>query len=389
MTSRPYQICTRCVMDTSDPLISFDADGLCNHCREAEMLLPSCHVDNATAQRRIDEWAARIKADAKGPYDSIIGLSGGVDSSYVAYLAREMGLRPLAVHFDNGWNSEIAVSNIKKIVDACGFDLYTYVIDWPEFRDLQRSFFLADVVDVELLTDHAIFAALYRLRRQHNIKYILSGTNYATEHGMPKSWNWRKTDLTNIKSIQKEFGTIKIKSFPTITTLKWLSSRYLGLGGTFVELLNCIDYRKDKAIDVLRREFGWREYGGKHYESIFTKFYQAYYLPQKFNIDKRRPHVSALVRNGEIDRDTALAELEAPLYSDNELAVDRSYVLKKLGFTEDEWARIMSREPKSHLAYGSDQWLQNWIARLKPLKERLIAARGSLSTSVDHRRPLA
>jgi N-acetyl sugar amidotransferase len=366
------QICSRCVMDSTDPDIRFDETGVCNHCLDGEVQLQKIKFTPAQEKENLERLADKIKKQAKGKsYDSIIGLSGGVDSSYVAYLAHQMGLNPLAVHFDNGWNSEIAVDNIKKIVDKCGFDLITYVIDWPEFKDLQRSFFKAGVVDVEMLTDHAIMATMFKIRREHKIDFVLSGTNYATEHGFPKAWSWAKQDLTNIKAIQKKFGSRKLKAFPSLTSFELFLIKQFGLGGQYVEPLNQIAYNKNQAIRTLEKEFEWRYYGGKHYESVFTKFYQAYYLPEKFNYDKRKPHLSCQIRNGEITRQEALEELARPSYDPNELKIEKKYVLKKLGFSEQEFETIMKQAPKSHLDYPSDRKV---IQKLRPIQRALNLA---------------
>ena len=349
------QSCTLCVMDTSDPDIIFDAKGVCNYCRDANQKLPYYTFTEEKEKENIKELSTKIKSQRKGKYDSILGLSGGVDSSYVAYLAMEMELNPLCVHFDNGWNSNIAVKNIRKIIDITGFDLQTYVIDWPEFRDLQRAFFKAGVIDIEMLTDHAIFASLFRIRRDHNIKTVLSGTNYATEQSLPTSWAWPKMDLRNIKSIHRRFGNLKLKSYPTMSSFFWAIMRRFGIGGVFEEPLNKINYRKDNAIKVLTESFDWQYYGGKHYESVFTKFYQAYILPTKFGVDKRKMHFSDLIRNGEIEKEEVLLELEKPLYDPEELRRDKLFILKKLGFSEDEFDHLMSQKPKPHDFYPTDR----------------------------------
>lgn len=352
--SKNNQICTKCVMDEKKVDLDFDADGVCKYCREAERILPKYTFTKEQEQNNLDQLASRVRSRRNGEYDSILGLSGGVDSSYVALLAMEMGLNPLCVHFDNGWNSNVAVKNIRKIIDVTGFDLYTYVIDWPEFRDLQRAFFKAHVIDIEMVTDHAIFAALFKIRKQHGIKTVLSGTNYATEHGMPLDWSWNKMDLRNIKAIQRKFGSMSIKSFPTMNTLAWLLMRKFKIGGIFEEPLNLINFNKSIAMDKLRDRFGWEYYGGKHYESTFTKFYQAYVLPEKFGIDKRKVHLSALIRNREISRDDAINELSQTLYEPNDLQVDKRFVLKKLGFTDEEFNTLMSHQPVAHDFYPSD-----------------------------------
>ena len=365
-----YRQCTQCVMDTTDPNISFDENGVCTHCRDFERDYSKYRFSEEQSQANIDRLAEEIKKNKTGKYDSIIGLSGGVDSSYVCYLAWKMGLNPLCVHFDNGWNSEIAVANIKKILKITGFDYETHVINWPEFKDLQRSFFKAGVLDIEMLTDHAIMATMFGIRKRHNIKYVISGTNFATEHGMPGTWIWSKQDLTNIKSIQKRFGKIKIKDFPTMTFLKYMASLKLKTNGVYVSILDSINYNKEEAMKTLMKEFDWKYYGGKHYESVFTKFYQAYILPEKFNIDKRKVHLSSQIRNGEITRDFALEQLAKPLYNSQDLANDKTYVIKKLGFKEEEFDALMKEKPVPHDHYPSDIWMMRLWHKVKKAKER-------------------
>jgi len=365
------QVCTSCVMDSTDPAISFDAAGVCNYCRDAAPALERVRLSTEESDRRLQALADTIRANAKDrPYDAVVGMSGGVDSSYVALLAKQMGLRVLAVHFDNGWNAEVATANIHAVVEACGFDLETYVIDWPEFRDLQRAFIKAGVVDIEMLTDHAIMAAMFDLAKRHNIRYVLSGTNVATEHGMPRAWVWNKQDLTNIEAIHKRFGERKLKSFPRMGLIPSILRRYLGLGFEFVEILDLVNFRKTEAMATLSEKTGWRYYGGKHYESVFTKFYQAHILPHKFGIDKRKVHLSALVRNGEMTREEAVAELAKPLYEADELRRDKAYVLKKLGFSDAEFEALMAEPPVAHDAYPSDVKIRNALKSLARLLGR-------------------
>jgi N-acetyl sugar amidotransferase len=346
--------CKKCVMDESNLNLDIDENGICIYCREAEKKLHRYKYTNEEEQKNLQEFSKSIRLRTQGKYDCVHGLSGGVDSSYIALLAMDMGLNPLCVHFDNGWNSNTAVKNIRKIIDVTGFDLHTYVIDWPEFRDLQRSFFKAHVIDIEMLTDHAIFAALFKIRKQYGIKTVLSGTNYTTEHGMPNNWSWNKMDLKNIKGIQSQFGEMTINSYPTMNTISWLIMRKFRIGGIFEEPLNLINYKKFFAMGKLKERFGWEYYGGKHYESTFTKFYQAYVLPVKFGIDKRKVHLSALVRNEELTREEAMAELSLPLYETQDLLQDKRFVLKKLGFSELEFDKLMLDSPVEHDFYPSD-----------------------------------
>jgi N-acetyl sugar amidotransferase len=356
-------------MDTTDPDIQFDAQGVCNHCRRHDARMSAVPFRQPDAEARLQGIAARIKASKRGKYDSIMGLSGGVDSSYVALLAKRLGLNPLAIHFDNGWNSELAVKNIEHIVRKLDIDLETYVIDWEEFRDLQRSFFKANVIDIELVTDQAIFACMYRLAASHGIRYILAGSNVATESVMPRKWLHMKWDLRNMRAIHKRFGTLPLKSFPTLSIWKMGYFRYLR-GIQTIDLLNYVPYDKTHTMQTLERELGWKYYGGKHYESQFTKFYQAHILPVKFNVDKRRCHFSNLILNGEISRDQALEALHAPLYDPNDLERDKSYVLKKLGFSRAEFDEYLAAPPVSHDHYPSH-------ARIA---ERLLELRRSLGS---------
>lgn len=351
------QQCQRCIIDTSVPGANLNENGVCSYCQDFDLninnYIYSVEDENANLENLFSE--VRNSRGSHG-YDSIIGLSGGVDSSYIAYLAKRYGLNPLCVHFDNGWNSELAVSNIQLLIDKFKFDLKTYVIDWNEFRDLQRSFLMAGVVDLELLSDHAIFASLYKIRREFGIKYILSGTNYVTEHGMPMEWIWHKTDLVNIKAIHKKFGKLSLNTFPTINSYKWVLSRKLGLFGKFVEPLNLMNYNKEKAISQLK-SLGWRSYGEKHQESIITRFYQGYILPVKFGIDKRVVHYSAQIRTGDLQKAEALLMIKQLPYDAGLIESDKIYVCKKLGFTLEEFDGIMNTEPISHMEYGSDRKL--------------------------------
>jgi N-acetyl sugar amidotransferase len=349
-------------MDTSAPGIVFDAAGVCNYCTSHATKAAQAPFSLLDGAARLAAQVDLIKAQRRGEYDSIVGLSGGVDSSYVAYQAVRMGLKPLAVHFDNGWNSELAVKNIEQIVKRLGLDLLTFVIDWEEFRDIQRSFFAAHVIDIEMVTDHAIFAAMYRIAREHKIRYILSGTNIQTESIMPPAWQHFKFDLRNLKAIHRQHGTVPIHRYPTLSVWGMAWNHYVW-GAKSISMLNYLSYRKCDAMRTLQTELGWQYYGGKHYESVFTKFYQAHILPEKFGVDKRRIHLSDLIMNGEIGREEALRELALPLYEPGQLEQDRAYVCKKLGFTEQEFADYLRSPAVSHYAYPS-------YARLA---ERLVA----------------
>jgi N-acetyl sugar amidotransferase len=339
-------------MDATVGEIVFAADGVCNYCKLHEERVALAPFAQPDAEHRLEQLLGRVRARRRGEYDSIVGLSGGVDSSYVAYQAVKRGLKPLAVHFDNGWNSELAVKNIEQLVTRLGLDLHTFVIDWEEFRDIQRSFFKAHVIDIEMVTDHAIFAAMFEIARQNSIRYILSGTNAATESIMPAGWYHFKFDLRNLKAIHRRHGTRPIRRYPTLGVFGMGWNHYVR-GVQSASLLNYVRYRKDEAMQTLTSELNWQYYGGKHYESTFTKFYQAYILPVKFGVDKRRTHFSDLIMNGEMTRAQALEQLQRPLYDQATLEQDRDYVCKKLGFTLAEFEEYMKAPPVSHYAYPS------------------------------------
>lgn len=366
MTSSNQEICINCVMDTTDHFIRFNQNGVCNHCIDYEQMKLNWNLKQLVSDKAIDKLFNTIKEKGKNnQYDCIVGLSGGVDSSYIAYLAKQYGLRPLCVHLDNGWNSELAVANIHSIVDKLGFDLYTHVIDWEEFKDLQRSFFKANVVDIEVLSDHAIFGVIMQLAKKYNVKSILSGANISTEFIMPRSWVHRKQDLTNIKDIQKKFGTVKLKSFPQVSTLNHVFSMY-ALKYKVYKPLNLIEYNKQQVKQLLQDKLGWRDYGGKHHESLFTKFYQAHILPTKFNIDKRKAHLSTLICSQQTTRDQALEELAKPLYKPTELVQDFEFVCKKLDFSKNEMDIYLKTPPRSHFDFKSDQWIfdiLSWVQK--------------------------
>ncbi|MDD5593723.1 MAG: N-acetyl sugar amidotransferase, partial [Candidatus Margulisbacteria bacterium] len=283
--SREYQICSRCVMDTSDKEIEFDSQGVCTYCRHYDKYFRGIYyLDDKLKEERLHQLVAKIKRDGRGKeYDCVIGLSGGVDSSYTAYVVKNLGLRPLAIHLDNGWNTELAVKNIENIVKKLGIDLFTYVIDWEEFKALQLAFLKASVVDLEMISDNAIFAAIYKIAKDKGTKYFLAGTNLATESVMPPSWFYSvKYDSLNIKAIYKRFGHgPKLRTYPILNFLEYLDFRYFNKF-KFISMLNYVPYDKNKAKELLIDKLGWKDYGGKHGESRITRFYQEYILPVKF-----------------------------------------------------------------------------------------------------------
>ena len=363
-----YRICTRCIMDTSDPDIRFDDRGVCNHCHKHDRLVAALPPTGEEGMERLVRIVERIKSHGRRrDYDCIVGLSGGVDSSYLVHLAVEKGLRPLVVHFDNGWDSELAVKNIENVISRLGLDLQTYVVDWVEFRDIQRSLLLAGVLDLEILSDQAIMATMFRLARKNRIRYILSGHNVMTETHLPESWTWMKFDARNIRAIHRRFGTRPIRSTPLMGIMGYAFNQVV-FGFKLVWPLNLVRYNKREALDLLKSRYEWREYRTKHGESIITRFYQNYILPTKFGIDKRRAHLSSLVCSGQISREEALAEIAKPPYTPEKLEEDLEYVSKKLGFKREEFEALMQEPPRSHLDYPSEikvyqalRWLKRKI----------------------------
>jgi N-acetyl sugar amidotransferase len=344
-------------MDTSAEDIVFDEQGHCNYCTEflgiQERFLES---DPEKRQAKLDAFVARVKESGKGKrYDCVVGVSGGVDSSWALVQAVRLGLRPLAVHMDNGWNSELAQNNIANLVRGLGVDLYTHVIDWNEYRGLMEAFFAADVIDIEVLYDNAMLTVNYQQTAKNGLKYILAGSNVSSEGmRMPKSWNWLKHDKKNIEAISKRFGGPKIKTFPIVGTVAYM--RYLFLSGVrWVSFLDYFDYRKTDAMQLLVEEFGYKPYPYKHYESVFTRFYQGYLLPTKFGVDKRRLHLSNLIMSGEMTRDEALEMASGIAYpSEKDLEADKQYFLKKMGWSEQKLSDYLARPGKPHDAYPSE-----------------------------------
>ncbi|MDG1780221.1 MAG: N-acetyl sugar amidotransferase [Flavobacteriales bacterium] len=353
-TPSNVKVCTKTVMDSiADPKITFDENGVCNYFYQYQDRVNKFFVGGEEGKRQLDDVFNKIKEEGKGKkYDCITGVSGGVDSTYMIYLCKQYGLRPLVIHLDNGWNSEIANQNINNIIDKCGYDLYTHVIDWDEFKDLQLSFLKASVIDLELTSDHAIFAIIYKLAKKHNIKHLLSGFNITTEGILPEAWRWYKYDWLNISSIQKQFGSKKLKSYPHVSFNRKIYFDLIKKMQTVMPL-NYLDYNKEEAKKVITEELGWRDYGGKHFESIITRFYQGYILPEKFGVDKRKAHLSTLIASGQMTREEALEELKQPIYDAKMLAEDKEFVLKKFSFSEAEFDAVMQAEIKSHDAYPS------------------------------------
>lgn len=353
-----YKVCNRCVMDNSVPDIEFDKDGVCNYCRAAsERLMRELYVGDKYS-KKLNALVAQIKREGAGkPYDCIIGVSGGVDSSYTAYLIKhKFGLRPLAVHFDNGWNSELAVQNIELLLNKLGIDLHTHVVDWDEFKDLQLSFLKASVANSEIPTDHSIVTLMYGMAAKQGVRYIISGGNLATESIMPDVWMHDAKDLRFIKAIHRRFGTKPLRTIPLMgyTKLAWYvfarRIRYVGI-------LNYVAYDKEKAMRILEEKLGWRKYEAKHFESIYTRFFQGYLLPRKFNMDKRRPHMSSLIVSGQLTREKALKELEDEPYDSSVAAEDIEYIRQKFGLSVNDFELIMNTPVKISDDYPNSEKL--------------------------------
>lgn len=367
MRNEIITVCSKCVMDTTDVNISFDNKGVCNHCHEAQKKLEDGWFPNSVGQEKLSAVSEEIRAYGRGKeYDCIVGVSGGVDSSYLLHVAvKEMKLRPLVVHIDCGWNSEIAVKNIELLVKSLGVDLFTYVVDWNEMQDLQLAFLKSSVANQDTPQDHAIFAKLYEYADKNNIKYALSGSNLSSECILPNSWGYSASDLTQIKAIHKEFGTGKLDTFPMMGF--WRQRLYWPYFKKMKKVapLNFIDFNKNEAITFLEENYGWRYYGGKHHESKWTKYFQASYLPSKFGFDKRKAHLSSMIASGQISRNEAISELESSLYDPVELKEDKLFISKKLGITMKELEEIERLENKSFLDYANEDALGKRLSKLK------------------------
>lgn len=356
---RPYQVCARCVMDTTAEEISFDGEGVCNFCHDFEQRLkPTWHPDER-GRAFLAEIAERIRRDGQGhDYDCLFGVSGGIDSTFMALQIKKLGLRPLVVHVDTGWNSELAVHNIEGVVRTLGFDLHTVVIDWDEMRDLQAAFFRAGVVNQDIPQDNAIFATLHRVALESGIRYLFQGFNIVTESILPMSWGFDNMDSRHIRAIHRRFGRRPLASYPLLDFAELCTLRY-GFPEAkpyeTIALLNYMPYVREEAIRAITEELGFRDYGTKHGESLFTKFYQEYFLPQRFGIDKRRPHYSSLIVAGQLDRAEALERLKSPAHSPEHLDETRAYFVKKLNVPDAEFDRFLNGPIRAHHIYASYQ----------------------------------
>lgn len=364
--ARPYRRCARCLLDTVGPHdITFDADGVCNYCHEYDAAGVRWAQAVEGGAERLRRAVAGIKAAGVGRrYDCILGLSGGMDSSYIAHLAMVHGLRPLIVHLDNSWDAELAVKNIESIIQRTGFDYYNHVVEWEEFKDMQMAYLRASVIDIEVVSDQAIFAILHIVADRLGVRHILFGDNPQSERVMPRGWNYRKNDLANMKAIHRRFGTRRLRSYPLmgLYDLDW----YRKIAGiNYVSLLHHAPAGAGEMVATLGTEFGWRDYRWKHCESVFTRFYQGYILPKKFGVDKRKAHLSDLVLSGQITRDEAIARLEEPYYTDEELREDYDFVIRKFGLTAAGFEELMSLPPVPHESFPQDAVGFVWRMKLR------------------------
>lgn len=356
---RKFQRCTRCVMDTTDSKITFDENGVCDHCRNFDKKIAPFWKPQENRLDELEKIAAQIREAGKNSeYDCILGLSGGADSSYLAYIAKEvMHLRPLAFVVDTGWNLNVAVENIEKIVKGLDLDLYTEVVNWKEMADLQLSFFKSGISSQDFPQDHAIFAALYNYAVKHNIKYVLTGSNSATEFIRPPvEWIYMN-DLRMAKDIHKKFGQRELKTFPMCGMLKYkLWYRYVR-GMKRVYPLDYVVYNKAEAEELLHEKYGWTKYENKHYENVFTRFFEGYYLPHKFGFDTRKNVASNEILAGTLTREEALKRLEQPPYDPDLMEQDKEYVAKKLGISVEKFDAIIEGPKKTPEDYKNSMWL--------------------------------
>lgn len=372
-------ICSRCVMDSTALDFTIESNGFCNYCNNFLQTIETSKLSFghtlADKKQNLSDFISLVRQEGKGKkYDCIVGLSGGVDSSWVLYLAKQQGLNPLAVHMDNGWNSELSQENIQNLVNKLDVDLFTYVIDWTEYKDLQQAFFDADVIDIELLYDNALFKVNHMLASKYKIRHILSGSNQATE-GMQMPLNWaykNKLDGKNILSIWKKKGKgYRLKSFPLFNYKDYMY--YVGFKRIkWIRFLDYFEYNKNEAIETLKEKVGYRPYLYKHYESVFTRFYQGYILPKKFNADKRKVHLSTLIITGQLNREEALNMLKGdPYFNQQELQNDIEYFLKKMNWSEHQLRGYLNRPEIPHEYYGTENYV--WEKVFPTVKKALAS----------------
>ena len=375
MQDRKYQVCRNCVMDTSDSKISFDESGLCDHCQNFYQNIEPNWDYQTTGPKRLGSLVEQIKKEGRGKeFDCIIGLSGGMDSSYLLYYAKEvLGLRPLAYSVDTGWTLNVAIENIEKLVRGLGLELHTEIINWNEMKDLQLAFFKSQVAYQDLPQDHVIFAGLYNYAVKNKIKYVLTGGNLSTECVRePIEWVYQN-DLTHIKDIHKKFGQRPIKDLPMTSMFKYKLYYRFVKGMKVVRVLDMIPYTKEDATKTLHDKFDWQPYQNKHFESVFTRFYEGYWLVNKFGFDKRRAHFSSLILTKQLEREKALDILANPPYDEKQAMKDLEYICRKLSISKDDFLAMMNEPNKTYKDYKNTSWLiaiAVWVARLLRIERR-------------------
>lgn len=356
--NQKYQICTRCVMDTSDNNIKFDDNGVCDHCLDFETYVKPKWNTNDSGRKELEKLVGKIKESGKkNDFDCLLGLSGGVDSSYMLHLAvKEFGLKPLVFHVDGGWNSEVSVHNINVMIEKLGLDLYTEVINWEEMKDFQLAFFKSAVPHIDIPQDHAFIATLYNFAEKYNIKYILNGGNISTECVQyPMKYYYYGTDMKQIADIRNQFGNSKMETYPFSSIFRHkFYLKYL-LGVNVVKPLNYMPYFKEEALALLEKEYGWKPYPQKHFESRFTKFFESYWLPERFGFDPRRVQFSSLILTGQMSREKALDLLKKPAYNPDTIHDELKYIATKLGITSEELEIYFKLPKKYYWDYKNQQ----------------------------------
>jgi N-acetyl sugar amidotransferase len=367
MVNSDYQTCSFCVMDTGIQSVILNSEGQCNCCLDAISRKSTEWWPNDKGKARLNDLLAKLKKEGEGKsYDAMIGLSGGIDSAYLAHLAvRVWGLRVLAVHVDGGWNSEAATSNIERLVRILDLDLYTYVVEWSEMRDVQMSFLKASVLNQDMPQDHAFFAILYRTAIQFGLRSFLSGVNFSSESITIPDFGYPAIDGYHLKSVHKKFGVLKLKSYPIMNFREYIWITRFKKQLSIYKPLDFILYDKKNAIDELRSFYGWKDYGPKHSESRFTKFYQDIFLPEKFGFDKRKLHLSSLILSGQLDRDKAIIELSKPIITEREKRREIKFIAKKLGITESALLNFIRMSPVNHLDYPNSKNLHSKLLNLR------------------------
>lgn len=367
MTKREYQICTNCIMDTSDLKITFDERGWCDYCQNFyAKLLPNWHPNNK-GEELIRPLIEKIKEDGEGKdHDCLIGISGGMDSSYVSHVAvKKFGLRPLMFHCDTGWNSDLGVSNIQKIIEGLGLDLVTEVVNWEEMKDLQLAFFKSQVTFVDTPQDLALFSAIYNFAAKNGFKYVITGGNNSTECVRESlEWTYFSTDMRQVHDIHKKFGTRPLETFPTCDIFKYKLLYRWVKGVQVIKLLDSVPYIKQEAIKELNQLYGWQPYPQKHYESRFTRFYESYWTPKKFGYDKRRAYLSSEILTKQLTRSEALEKVSTPELDEETMAGEFEYVAKKLGLTVAEFQEIFDGKNKTFRDYKNNFFLITLGARI-------------------------